>query len=615
MSKGSTTTLWVRAFCDELARAGVRDVVFAPGSRSTPLVFAFDSDERFRTRVHLDERSAAFFALGIGKATGRPAAVVTTSGTATANVFPAVIEAAQSEVPLLVLTADRPHHLRDSDANQAIDQIGLYGPFVRRFFEVAPPTSGAAPLRHLRGLAARAVGAACGPPAGPVHLNFPFEKPLEPIGPGGSVDSGGLEAPEVDQVRTEAGPIQGRADGAPFVRLGVGRREADPADMERLLAAVDAERMVLVAGPAPDADRLGPALRSFSSAFSVPLLADPLSGARHGTEETCVIGGYDLFLRDADVAEALAPDCIVRVGASPTSAALQGWMQRHEGVRHVVIDGGDRWKDHGGVATDVLQADAADTLRAVVDMTSATHPGGVRELDAKDPGEWLARWRKADSTTAEVVAARLADDPGARHEGHLVGDIVDVMPDDADLFVSSSMPIRDVDAYGVPRDRPLGVFASRGASGIDGIISTAMGMSAGRERTGVCILGDVAFFHDQNGLLWAREADLAVVFVLIDNDGGGIFHMLPVAEHDPVFTRYFATPHGLDFAHTAALYGVPFTDVDIGSIASAVTGAIEAGSTAILRVITSRTDNRAGHAADTQAVAEAVRAALLLSTP
>ncbi len=452
MSSGADTTLWVRAFCDELARAGVREVVVAPGSRSTPLVMAFDAHQHFNVRVHLDERSAAFFALGVGKASGVPAVLVTTSGTATASAFPAVIEAAQSEAPLLVLTADRPHHLRDSDANQAIDQLRLFGPYAKDFFEVAPPLVEDAALRHLRSLAARTVASAKGAPAGAVHVNFPLDKPLEPIEGHG------------DFMAKHPSAGAGRSSGEPFVQVESGRRQVSADTLEALLDALDTPRGVIVLGPSPDPLGSGEAALRLAAAIGCPLLADPLSGARFAPSRGAhVVAGYDLLLRAPDVCAALEPSLVLRVGASPTSTALLGWLQHNDGVRQIVIDGGGRWKDHGATATEYVHADPAATLHALAESAEANAHEDWREL-----------WRSAESAVREAVhSAR-----GEPHEGDVLATVAAAVPEGANLFVSSSMPVRDLDAFGAPRDETVRVFGNRGASGIDGIVSTAFGVAA-----------------------------------------------------------------------------------------------------------------------------------------
>ena len=569
------TTLWARALVEELVRAGVREVVVAPGSRSTPLVMAFAEEETVRLRVHLDERSGAFFALGVGKAGGGPAALVTTSGTAGAHALPAVIEAAQSETPLLILTADRPHHLRDSDANQAIDQIRLFGPFVRAFHEVAPPRIDDHALRHLRALGVRAVAEAMGPPAGPVHLNLPFDKPLEPEEPGAALAA----------VPEETG--LGRRDATPFVAVSTGSRAAPPEALETLAETVTAARGVVVAGPLPHPGA-GEAVRRFAAAVGWPLLADPLSGARYGPAEGAhVVAAYDLFLRDEGVRQALEPEVVLRVGATPTSTALADWLVEHRGAHQVVVDGGGRWKDHLALARSYVAADPADTLLALCDVLEAGGAPGA-EPDDEAAQAWRRLWRRADEAARATLAAETF--APAEAEPEVAALLVEGLPAHATLFVSSSMPVRDVDAFGLPREEPLRVLGNRGASGIDGIVSTAFGARTAGSGPLVCLVGDVAFFHDQNGLLWSREDDLAVVFVLVDNDGGGIFHHLPVSDYDPAFTRFFVTPHGLDFRHAAALHGLDLRDVEPPGLPDTVARALGRGGSTVVRV---RTDAHA----------------------
>ncbi|MBM4183132.1 MAG: 2-succinyl-5-enolpyruvyl-6-hydroxy-3-cyclohexene-1-carboxylic-acid synthase [Gemmatimonadetes bacterium] len=566
MSERAANTAWARALVDELARAGVREVVLAPGSRSTPLVMAFAADGRFRPRVHLDERSAAFFALGVGKATGVPAVVLTTSGTAAANVYPAVVEASAAEVPLLVLTADRPPRHRGADANQTIDQVRMFGGYVREFFEVPEPALEGPALRHLRSLIGRAVASAVGAPAGPVHLNVPFDKPLEPV--------------EVADSFVGAHPlaVKGRPSGEPFVSVSAAHAQPSAPELEALREELRGSEGVIVAGPSPESARSGPAVKELAAATGFPVLADPLSGARFGPGAGAYcVAAYDLFLRDTAVAERLRPSVVLRVGSSPTSAALLEWLLLHNGVPQIVIDGGGRWKDHLATATRYVRADAADTMRALA--ARATRTGSP---------QWEDVWRRVESAALEALGSLR----GTLMEGEVWGPVLASLSSGSTLFVSNSMPIRDLDALGLPREEGLDVLGNRGASGIDGVVSTAFGVASQRKGPTVCVLGDLALFHDQNGLLWSREEDAAVVFVLVDNDGGGIFHGLPIAEHEPHFSRYFATPHGLDFVHAAALHGISMESVEVEDLADPLEQAIQARGTKILRV---RSDRAASH--------------------
>ena len=590
MSDASRNSVWARAFMEELARAGVTDVCLAPGSRSAPLVLAAARQGRLRVRVFLDERSAAFFALGLGKAGGRPAAVVTTSGTAAANLLPAVVEASQAETPLLLLTADRPHRLRDSDANQAIDQVRLFGGYVRAFFEVAPPVVRGPELRHLRGLAARAVAAAVGLPAGPVHLNFPFDKPLEPVAVEGDVPAGFAE----EHPRA----WRGREGERPFVRVGRRRPVPSGEEMDALVELVEGSpRGVIVAGPSPEPDRLGDAVLRAAAATGFPVLADPLSGARfHPAGATVVSGAYDLFLRHGEIAARLAPELVLRVGQSPTSAALLRWLEEQAEARQVVIDPGERWKDHLAVATDYLRADPAEALERLTERVK--HRG----FDA-----WRILWRRVEERAREVAREHLGR---SFFEGSVAAEVVGAIPAGGTLFVSSSMPVRDLDAFAPPREEPVRVLGNRGASGIDGVVSTALGASAASGRPLVALLGDLALLHDVNGLLATREPDAGVVFVVIHNDGGGIFHLLPIREYEPEFTRFFATPHGLDLSHAAALYGVPYERTDgreaFTLALRAALGEAASGRSRIVEVASDGEENRRAHEAVHAAVGEAL---------
>jgi 2-succinyl-5-enolpyruvyl-6-hydroxy-3-cyclohexene-1-carboxylate synthase len=584
MSDAAANTAWARAFVDEFARAGVREVALAPGSRSTPLVMAFAADGRFRPRVHLDERSAAFFALGVGKASGMPAVVLTTSGTAAANVYPAVVEAWAAEVPLLVVTADRPPRLRGADANQTIDQVRMFGAYVREFFDAPEPALEGPALRHLRALAGRAVASAVGLPAGPVHVNVPFDKPLEP-----------MDVPDAFSA-AHAVAARGRGGGEPFVGVTHARAQLSVPELETLREEIASQQGVIVVGPCPEPARVGPAVRELAASTGFPVLADPLSGGRFGASAGAYcVAAYDLFLRDAQVVERLRPSVVVRVGASPTSASLLSWLLHHHAVPQVVIDAGGRWKDHLATATRYVQADPADTLRALA--ARATRTGSP---------QWEELWRRVESAALEALAPMR----GSLLEGDIWSAVLSSLSEGSTLFVSNSMPVRDLDALALPREEGLDVLGNRGASGIDGIVSTAFGIASQRHGPTVCVIGDLALFHDQNGLLWSREPDAAVTFVLVDNDGGGIFHALPVAEHEPHFTRYFATPHGLDFRHAAELHGIELEDAAVGDVGEFLETAIAGGGTRILRVKSERGATHLRRQELVEAVARSVREAL-----
>ena len=605
MRARSRNELWAEVLLDELVRCGLREVVVSPGSRSTPLVLAAAARPEVRIVVRIDERSAAFFALGVGKATGRPAAVITTSGTAVANLFPAVVEADRAGVPLLLLTADRPPRLREADANQAIDQTRIFGGYPRIFRELSPAELSDRTLRHLRSVVCQAMAATSGFHAGPVHLNLAFEKPLEPTPEEGD--------PVASVVATGGVGVSGRPSGRPFTRIHDDQAVLPASLVQELRDRLTrARRPLVVAGPVPRPWVTGPALREFARRWNLPLLADPLSGARfpRGGAE---VAAYDRILGDSGTREALSPDLVLRVGRAPTSARLTSWLAeldaRPEPPVQVVVDPGGPWKDHLSVAHEVMPARAADLLGAVRSAAAPGEAGGDAEAGGADRADWVARWREADAAASSSTALGTGEgqEGGVRDlelegegrglEGVIVDHLVRRIPEDDLLFVSSSMPVRDLDAFGLHRGLPLTVLGNRGASGIDGIPSTAAGAAFGSGRRVVAVVGDLAFLHDAGGLLGLGAAGERVLLVVIHNDGGGIFHLLPIRDHEPAFTPFFATPHGRGMEGLAGFHGLEFRSVDFrgdgeGELPEAFHWLLGLPGSGILEIRTDRDENR-----------------------
>ena len=543
---------WGQAIAAALADVGVRWVIIAPGSRSTPLVVGVHRDERLRTVVQVDERSAGFLALGVAKGSRRPAAVVTTSGSAVANLLPSVIEADASETPLVLLTADRPERLRGADANQTIPQPGLFGARVRAAVDLPPPAPGDDALGHLRHRLSRALADTVGPVPGPVHLNVPFAKPLGP-------DSASADVP------LRRGPYVTAPALAPSVEA-----------LRQLQARLDgSSRGVLVAGPsgAPN-----DAVRRLAVRTGYPTLADPLSGLRYGAETAGppVIGAYDVVLRSEAWRRALRPDHVFRVGASPTSAVLLEWLAGLGDTPQTVVSPGGRWKDHLETADLYVRAEPA----ALVDAMGDPPP--------PDP-EWGRLWTRAERLAHAGLQSRL---PVADLEASALRDALSVLPPRATVVVSNSMPIRDLDTFVPHLPAPVHAVGNRGASGIDGMVSTVLGTALAAEGPVLGVLGDLALLHDGNGLLAAREG-MQAVMVVLHNDGGGIFHMLPIRDHEPEFTRYFATPHGRDFRHLARLFDVPYQEAAQDGVAAAVRRALDAGG---VQLVVVRFDRERNHA-------------------
>jgi len=552
------------AFSDELIRCGLREVVLAPGSRSTPLAMAFfeaAQEQRLRLHVRIDERSASFTALGLAKASRRPVAVLCTSGTAAANFHPAVIEASESAVPLLVLTADRPPELRGIGANQAIDQIKLYGGAVRWFCEVGPPEARRGMTAYWRSLACQAWARAAGRTgglAGPVHLNLPLREPLVP--------AGGEPWPE---------PLDGRPGGQPWTRFG--DREVTGDELELPWA----ERGVVVCG---DGDYDAPALAGLAARAGWPVLAEPSSGARCGPN---ALSAYQYLLAAPEFVQAHRPDLIVSAGRPGLSRPQSAFLGAGSARRHVVVaQGPGLWADPQRAATDVVSA--------------------LRLTGTPGDSAWLDAWRRADDAARRAVDAVLDDDENLT-EPRLARDLAAALPDGALLWTGSSQPVRDLDLGFYPR-ADLRVLASRGTSGIDGTTSSAIGAALAHGGPAFALIGDLAFLHDAAGLaLGPDEPRPDLCLVVVNNDGGGIFSALEQAAFPGSFERLFGTPHGTGLHHLAAAFGLPYQRLEQpGDLTKALQGTG-------LRIVEAQTSRAAGaelRARLRAVAAEAVRAVL-----
>jgi 2-succinyl-5-enolpyruvyl-6-hydroxy-3-cyclohexene-1-carboxylate synthase len=602
---------------DELARLGVTDACLAPGSRSAPLALALAEHPGITVHVHLDERSAAFFALGAAKRSGRPVVVVCTSGTAAANFHPAVLEADHARTPLLVLTADRPPELRGTGANQATDQLKLYGSAVRWFCEVGVPSDDPAAGRYWRSLASRAWAEATGPPAGPVHLNLAFADPLVPLdlsaseaeeGPTPSGQAGLDRSPQAADASTapsgESGadrtatpahrlagePAQGRPDGAPWTAAPAGVRAAAPEDVAALAEAVRASpRGLLVAGWGVDLDPA--AVDAFAAASGWPVLADPLSGARRGP---AAVSTYDGLLRAPRFAAGHRPDLVVRVGGAPTSKALTAWLDHS--IPQVLVDPGAGWLDPARTASLRLTADPSAVLAAAAALLESPGPASP----------WLEEWLEADRLARDAIDG-LLEEWTEPFEGRVARDLVAWMPDGGTLVVGSSMPVRDVDAFARPRGG-LRLVANRGLSGIDGFVATALGVAAAGDEPVAALCGDLTLLHDASSLLGAAGRPRGAILVVCDNDGGGIFSFLPQARLPAeLFEPLFGTPHGLDLAALATAARIPSRVVEkAADLVPALDAALAGGGTQLVVVRGDRAANLARHRALTEAVAAAV---------
>jgi 2-succinyl-5-enolpyruvyl-6-hydroxy-3-cyclohexene-1-carboxylate synthase len=522
--------------------------------------------------MHLDERCAAYFGLGLAKTLREPVALLATSGTAAANFLPAVVEASLARVPLVVLTADRPHELRDNGAAQTIDQLRLYGQHVKWFFDLPEPEAGDDQLRLVTILAGRAVATSMAEPAGPVHLNWPFREPLIP-------------APtRSPQVRRTLRVANGRLSPSPDLVDALAR------DLARV------SRGVIVVGPQDDSD-LAPSVARLAAALGYPVFADALSGVRRGPHDrSLVLDSYDAFLRAPTAVRGLEPDVVVRIGAMPTSKPLQQFIQVQTRARHIVVDPGG-WREPTNLATDVFHVDP----RPLCDALAGKLPqqGSQRE--------WADRWVALNTAARRALDAHLVEEDDL-FEGKIFVELSAVLPDGALVYAGNSMPVRDLDTFLPQSSRRLQCMSNRGANGIDGVVSSALGASAADRGPVVLVIGDLSFYHDLNGLLAARKHGLDLLVVLLNNDGGGIFSFLPQAESaGEHFELLFGTPHGLDFQPFVEGFSGRFVRVtDWASFSSAVTDALAVGGLNVIEVPTERQHNVRQHRAVWRSVAEAL---------
>ncbi len=507
----------LQAFVEELYRCGVRHAVTSPGSRNAPIALTLAAQEGIEAVSVLDERSAGFVALGMAKASGRPVAITCTSGTAAANLHPAVVEAHESRVPLIVLTADRPPELREVGAGQAIDQIKLYGTAAKWFVEVGTHEPGRETAIHHRALACRACWTAAGGRPGPVHLNFPLREPLAPM----------PEEPALDPADWE-----GRADGRPWTELREHASAPHSDDVHEVASRMAAEpRGVIVCGPIDE--EIADSAARLAAETGWPLLAEPTSGVRCGDHERShVIAHYDVLLRIPEFADAHRPGLVLRVGDMPTSKPLRGFVAD---ASQIVVDPHGAWHEPTRRAELVLHAAAAPTLDALasaVEMSSA-------ERDERWAASWKARRltrRSGPRSSRRPRTSRAGYSPMVEPE----------LPEEAVVWVSSSMPVRDVEAYFPQSPKRLRFLANRGANGIDGVVSSAMGAAIATGLPTWVLIGELALQHDAGGLLAARRSGVDLTILCLNNGGGGIFDFLPVAEHaDPAaYETHIATPSG-----------------------------------------------------------------------
>lgn len=569
------THFFAHLIVDELVRSGVDTFFVAPGSRSTPLTTAVAQHPRARPVVHVDERGTAFAALGYGRATGCPAAWITTSGTAVANGMPAVVEAATDGVPMLCLTADRPPELRGSGANQTIDQVKIFGDYARHFVDLPPPSSGMPP-EALLCVVDEAVHRARRVPPGPVHLNCMFRKPLDPVPSG----EGPFDPPALNRWV---------GSNAPYTTRPVPAPQVPDADVEALAERLAAERRGLVVAGRLDTDADRDAVRALAQRLGWPLVADVTSGLRLGPVGEAVRAVHVHALLKSDRFRAdHAPDAVLHLGGRTLSKQLRLFLRETRPQTFAVVRPDPSRIDPDHVVTHHVESDVAAFGAALLDRLPKEPPASP---------SWTESWRQASAAAGAAIREGIdavSDETGMLVEpavAHLVAR--DVPPDHA-LVLASSMPVRDVQRYAPGAGEAVPVFANRGASGIDGTFATAAGVAIGRDAPATLLIGDLASLHDLSSLALLRHAP--VVAVVVNNEGGGIFHFLPIAEHDEVFEDFFATPHPASFSSAAGVYDLAYhRAATAAELSEAYAETCRSGASALIEVRTDRHENPGVH--------------------
>lgn len=563
MNHTEKLTRYTANFVDELVCSGLRHVVISPGSRSTPLAMLCSEHEEIEEWVLIDERSAAYFALGIAKEQKQPVALVCTSGTAAANYFPAIVEAYYARVPLVVLTADRPHELREVGASQAINQIDMYGKFVKDFLEMAPPEDTPEMIRYVRSRAAHAVQKAEQGNPGPVHLNFPFREPLLPDL---SLDN-----------------LWGKQTDSCYNFPYEGTKRLYEYQLQILTEKIyGKQKGLFVCGPQVD-EQLKEKITALSEKLQVPILADPLSQLRAGSHhKTTIISGYDAMFRSKTIREILKPDYIIRFGAMPISKSFLFYVEEHEDVLQIVVEDYENMREPTNHASEYIFTDGSllcEDLLAYVE----------RETN----GDWLSKWRQMNDVINEELT--VASDVKLT-EGEAVREMMEVLPDRSRLFVANSMPVRDLDTFFLPTDKHIFVHANRGVSGIDGTVSSALGVAATTKEHVTLIIGDLSFYHDLNSLFAAKHYEIDITILLINNNGGGIFSFLPQAQEEKHFEALFGTPLNIEFEKAISMYGGAYELVDSKQhLQEALHQSYKRGGLTVLEVQTDRSENVLWH--------------------
>lgn len=517
MMKINKNILWSEIFINRLVRLGAVYACVSPGSRNTPLTIALARNKSIKTYINIDERSSAFFALGLAKASGKPAILTSTSGTAAAELYPAIIEAYQQHIPLIVCTADRSPELLDNGSNQTINQNNIFSNHITWYFNAGLPEVIPSRLKHINSIARRAFYESMN--RGPVHINFPFRKPFEPDAFTDEVDEDLIDPLLLDEAYNSS--------------LG-----ADPSvDLSQIAEKINKSNGIIIVGPGSYSKEFYKNCISLADKSGFPILADASSGFRTcGFTSQVILSNYDAFLRSAEFVKRHQPEVILQFGRNITSKGLGDFLETSKSPRLLINEWGE-WTDSSNSDSYIIKMPPALFCSGLLDL----HKSSINK-------DWLNSFTDAEKT-ADSLKNEFLSVAHFPFEGKVISEILDIMPDESALMISNSMPIRDLDFFTSVLNKNTVIYNNRGASGIDGITSTALGISAASGKRTTLITGDLAFYYDLNGLLASMKYSIPLTVILINNNGGGIFEMLPVAKSGEFFKEFFITPHDLDFSH------------------------------------------------------------------
>jgi len=534
--KVNKNIIWATAFVNELSANGIKFACISPGSRNTPLTFAFASNKKIKKYVFIDERSSAFFALGLAKVKNEPVAIVTTSGTATAEIYPSIIEAYKQRIPLIICTADRPPGFFERGANQAINQQNIYKNHIRAYFDFGMPLLTERKIKVLRKKSFDLINISTRINPGPVHFNFPFDKPFEP-------DS------FTDNISKTLLDISNNKKSINFYKQKTGL--SDSTLIKKIINDLNKyDKGIIIIGPENYRNDFANNIIKLSEKLKYPILVDGTSQLRFNTKaHNNIVCNYDAFLRNSNFTNKNKPDIVLHFGRTVTSKGVEDYLSKLKCRIYLINEFGDLF-DPSNNTTTLLKMLHSIFCKEIISKLTKKNKNNT----------WLSSFINADNVTS-IIKSQFIYSAKFPSESRIVNEVLKLIPDYSNIMLSNSLPVRDFDNFASKDFKRLNIFNNRGASGVDGIISTSMGIAARSNKLTILLIGDIAFYHDLNGLLNENKNSIPLIIILINNSGGGIFHFLPIKKYKQIFKKYFLTPHNLNFNDIVNGFGIKYTRI------------------------------------------------------